>query len=130
MGRKAASQATTGVPGASSSHLGTRDSVEPASESSCLKGEREWVLSYEMLLVEDRGGEGGQDKGPISLTWALKARRSLQGKKCRSWLADLGLKGMEEQGQGVMVGGLMLAAVIPIAWQGAWHLALSEHVKE
>lgn len=29
-----------------------------------------------------------------------------------------------------MVGGLMLAAVIPIAWQGAWHLALSGHVKE
>lgn len=51
-----------GVPGASSSHLGTRDSVEPASESSCLKGEREWVLSYEMLLVEDRGGERARTK--------------------------------------------------------------------
>ena len=47
-----------GVPGASSSHLGTQDSVEPASESSCLKGEREWVLSYEMLLVEDGVGRG------------------------------------------------------------------------
>ena len=50
------------VPGASSSHLGTQDIVEPASESSCLKGEREWVLSYEMLLVEDRGGERARTK--------------------------------------------------------------------
>lgn len=50
------------VPGTSSSHLGTRDIVEAASESSCLKGEREWVLSYEMLLVEDRGGEGARTK--------------------------------------------------------------------
>ena len=50
------------VPGASSSHLGTRDSVEPVSASSCLKGEREWVLSYEMLLVEDNGGEGARTK--------------------------------------------------------------------
>lgn len=50
------------VPRTSSSHLGTPDGVEPASASSCLKGEREWVLSYEMLLVEDNGGEAARTK--------------------------------------------------------------------
>ena len=87
------------VPGASSSHLGTRDGVEPVSASSCPKGERMGIELWSASDWQQWWGEG-QDKGLVSLTGTMEARRSLQGKKCRCRLVDLGLKALKSKGRG------------------------------